>query len=125
MGCGRTAPLGSSTSRSPRVERQPIRPVAAQLEKIVEVCEAALLQILDQLRKQIVRWQRSDRDQTILDPEFVIRKIVALVNGLPSKSAALEYALTYENYDTAMRELERHKLDSRGNRRQDKGTLYL
>ena len=77
------------------------------------------------LGNTIVRWQRPERDQAILDPELVIRKVIAIVNGVPGESAAFECTLTYENYNPAVRELDRHKVRFKRNRRQNKGTLYL
>jgi len=86
MGCRRAAPLGPSTFRSACIEREPVRPVSAQLEEVVEVDEAAVLQIAYQSRQHVLRGQRTESDQSVFNAKFLIGKIVSLVDDLSSQT---------------------------------------
>lgn len=79
MGCRRAAPLGSSAVGSAGIESEPVRPVSTELEEVVEVNETGFLEVIDQLRQHVFRGQGPESDQAILNSEFLIGKIIPLV----------------------------------------------
>ena len=112
MGRRRTADLGSSALRSSDIDDEPFRPVAAQLEEILEVDQIIRLEILDQLRQQIVRRERSQSDQSICDPKLFVGKIVAGVDLASHQAGTLECTLPDENICATVSQLSGHELGS-------------
>lgn len=98
--------------RSASIESKPVRPVSTELEEVVEVDEAAVLEVGYQLRQHILRGQGPESDQPIFNAEFLIGKIVSLVERQAREADALECALTNEDYRTTDRELQGHEICS-------------
>src|SRR5688572_32129444 len=106
MDCRRAAPLGSAAFRATRIESEPLRPVPTQLEEILEVDETAFLQIVNQLGEHVIRRERSEGDQSILNAEFLVGEIVARVDCLSRQTVALESTLPDEHHRMAVRDLQ-------------------
>jgi len=109
VGGRRTAPLGRSTPQTAGVERKPFGPVPAQLEKIVKVDETALLEIINKARKHIVRWQRSESNQPVLNAKFFVGKIVSLIQGISGETDPLKRALADEYHGAIVQQFQGHE----------------
>lgn len=99
-------------SATTRIERKPLRPVATHLEEIVEVNESACLEIFNQSRQGVLRWQRSESDEAFSDAEFLIGKVVTRIDGAPNQADPFKCTLPYQNDWPTMTELQGHELDS-------------
>ena len=92
MGRRRAATLSASTFRSACIESEPVRPVAAQLEEVVEVDEAAVLESVDQVREHVIGRKGAQSDQSVLDAKLLVGQIESLVDyraSSPFRSKAL------------------------------------
>src|SRR6185437_5825515 len=75
--CRNTRPsLDRAGPSGPREQTKPVGPVAAQLEEVVEVHEADLLQLGDERTNRVfaAAVDRTDGDQVAVDSEFVWRE---------------------------------------------------
>lgn len=98
MGDRRAATLALAAFGATAVENQPLRPVSAQLEEIIEVNQTTCLEFLDHLRQHFVIGQRPKGDETFFDAKFIVRKVVPLIDRLPRQPAVLERLLPDEHY---------------------------
>lgn len=121
MGSSRTADLvveqrilGRLASYPSRKERKPLRPIAAHFEEVIEVNESAGLEVFDQSRQGVLRWQRPQCDQSFNDTEFLIGKVVTRVDGTPHQPDPFKRTLSYQNNGTIMTKLQCHELGSIG-----------
>lgn len=80
MGSGGAAHLALLRFTSASVDRQPVWPIPAQVEEIIEVAEAGFLEIFDHLRNHVLGWQRTDRHQILFDVKLFIGEIVSLID---------------------------------------------
>lgn len=71
------------------MEQEPRRPVASELEEVVEVCEAECLEIGDHVLERLLFVDRSERDQVALHPELVRGESQPLIESGAAQTAAL------------------------------------
>ena len=103
------APLGPPISRAARTESKPVRPVSTQLEEVVKVNHAAVLQIIDEAGEHVVRGQWPQSDQPVFNAKFIVGEIISLVEDTSGQSNALERTLADEYYGTTVRQFQGHE----------------
>lgn len=72
---------------------QPLGPVAAEVEEVLEVHEPHSFELFDERRQLLIAVNRTDRDQASLDAELVRREVQAFVDRLTREPGAREGTL--------------------------------
>ena len=70
-------------------ESEPLRPVAAQLEEIVEVSKTFGLELTDDVRERVLAGNRSDRYERAFDSELLRRQTETLIDCRSIETALL------------------------------------
>ena len=87
---------------------QPLRPVAAQIEEVIEVHEPHPLQLLDERRQLVISVNRTDRDEFTFDTELVRRQVQTLIDRLTGEACAVERALANDDRRNGERNRQWH-----------------
>src|SRR5688572_20843474 len=91
-----------------RVEPQPLRPVAAQLEEVIEVGEPCLLELVDQVRDSFVAGERPNGDQGSFHAKLVGREVESLVERRTCERRGIERRLANEQRGRRCRNVDWH-----------------
>src|SRR5580692_10564247 len=92
--------VGASEHEQP----EPLRPVPAQLEEIVEVHESHRLELLNEPRDRLFAHERSDRDQLTLDLKLLWREVEPRIERGALEARAFERLTTNEQRRAAGRD---------------------
>src|SRR6185437_11244130 len=87
---------------------QPLGPVSAELEEIVEVAKADRLQLNHQIAEHVVGWQWPDRDQSSFDRELLVGQIEARIDGVALQPHTLERFASDEDRRAVTSNGDRH-----------------
>jgi hypothetical protein len=90
------------------VHREPRRPIATQVEEVLEVDESHVFEFFHEGRQLRVRVNGADGDEVTLDAELVGGEPQALIDCLTSETRALEGGLAEEDGRRGGRNRERH-----------------
>ena len=92
-----------------REQREPLRPVSAQLEEVVEVREADRLELGDQLVERRLADDGADGDELTFDAELLVGEAEPFVEAGARQADALERVLTEQQSGTDGGDGKRHR----------------
>src|SRR5688572_31193983 len=104
---------------------QPVRPVSAEVEEVVEVREPHALQLLDEARELLVALYWPNRDELTLEAKLVRREIETVINALTREPSALEGALANDDRRSLRWQRQWHVCDPEWLVRGDSGTRSI
>src|SRR2546430_2110624 len=87
---------------------QPVGPVAGELEEVLEVGQAAGLELLDYVDERVTTSDWPDRDETTFDPEFFRRQAQTLVDLCATEARSLIGRAADEHSGCAARDRQWH-----------------
>lgn len=79
-----------------REKHEPFRPVAAQVEEVLEIQEAGALEIGNQSLKSGVVEDRSDDEQVTFNTELLVSEAESFIDGRTSDSGSFKRTAPYE-----------------------------
>src|SRR3954462_6492310 len=109
MGRSGAEALGGSISLRTSIERQPLRPISAHLEEIIEVSEAIFFKLADEDREEVVRRQGTNPNEIALHEEFIGRQVISFIQCLTKDPTSLVSISTNQNNGSAVAQFDWHK----------------
>ena len=103
-----TANLAFSISDSTGVQGKPVRPVATELEEVIEVHQSILLQRIDQIGEQVVGRERPEHHQPFSDAKFLVSQIESRIDSASDQTRSVKCFLTNQHSWLTGLYLQRH-----------------